>query len=54
MSLDLCVDYTVEEKAVLKDYAGNDYEVITHIDGDSFVLCVFGKLSYCRNDSGGD
>ena len=31
MGLDLCVDYTVEEKEILKDYAGNDYEVMTHI-----------------------
>jgi len=46
MGLDLCVDYTVEEKEILKDYAGNDYEVMTHIEGDSFVLCVSGELSY--------
>lgn len=37
-----------EEKAVLSRYAGTEFELLPHIEGDSYVLSEKGE--YCYND----
>lgn len=39
-------DFSEEEKEVLREYAGDNYEVLAYIKGDSYVLNNKGQYSY--------
>ena len=44
--LELCTYYSEEEKEVLNKYTGGRYEILTKVEGESYVLCDFGELYY--------
>ena len=44
--IQLCTELSDEEKIVLSKCAGSMYELLTHIEGDSYVLSEKGEYSY--------
>ena len=46
--IQLSTNLSDEEKVVLSKCAGSKFELLSHIEGDSYVLCEKGE--YCYND----
>lgn len=44
--IQLSTYFSNEEKEVLFQCAGSTFEVLSHIEGDSYVLCERGEYSY--------
>ena len=44
--IQLSTYFSEEEKEVLSKCAGSKFEVLSHIEGDSYVLCEGGEYSY--------
>lgn len=42
----LSTEFSEKERNVLLEFAGDDYEVLSNIEGDSYVLCETGNYSY--------
>lgn len=44
--IELSTFFSEEEKEVLKKYTGGDYEILTQVEGESYVLCDLGEFFY--------
>ncbi len=46
--IQLSTYFSDKEKGILSKCAGNAFEVLSHVEGDSYVLCERGE--YCYNE----
>ena len=46
--IQLSTCFSDEERVVLSKYAGNNFELLSHIEGETYVLSESGE--YCYND----
>ena len=44
--IELSTFFSEEEKEVLKKYLGGHYEILTQVEGESYVLCDLGEFFY--------